>query len=71
MRLTKEKINFVADQLTNNENASDAELIFHIASQIGSPICHTAKLVKTERKLFSWGVVREPAKVIRKYLRKK
>jgi len=67
--MTKEKIKFVDDQLTNNEAISDAELILYLSEAIGKPICKLAKLVKTERTYFLQGVVLEPEKVIKKYLK--
>ena len=68
MKLTKEKINLIDDQLTNNENITDAELILYLAASVGAPICKMSKLVKTERTYFLQGVVLEPERVIRKYI---
>jgi hypothetical protein len=68
-RLTKNKIDFIDNQLSNNDFSSDAELILDIAGEIGKRIKDVAKLVKTERIYFLQGVVLEPAKVIRKYLK--
>lgn len=68
-KLTKNKIDFIDNQLSNNDFSSDAELILDIAGEIGKRIKDVAKLVKTERIYFLEGVVLEPAKVIRKYLK--
>jgi histone H3/H4 len=69
---TKKQINFIADQLSNDEHSSDAELVLHIAKETGISIANISRLVKKERKTFMNGIVSndKATKIIRKYLNK-
>lgn len=69
---TKKQIDFIADQLSNNENASDAELILHISQQTGISIANISRLVKKERNTFMNGIISSSnaSKIIKKYLNK-
>ena len=68
MRLTQKKINWIAQELSNNESSTDAEMILDIAQKVGAPICKVSKLVKSERTYFLNHIC-EYTEIIHKYLR--
>lgn len=69
---TKKQINFIADQLSNDESSTDAELVLHISKQTGVPIANISRLVKKERKKFMNSIISNDnaSKIIRKYINK-
>jgi len=69
MRLTQKKINWIAQELSNNESSTDAEMILDIAQKVGAPVCKVAKLVKEQRTYFLNHIC-DYTKIIRKYLKK-
>ena len=48
----KTEIAFIADQLTNDENSTDAEMIDHLAKETNIPVAKISKLVKSLRGKF-------------------
>jgi hypothetical protein len=68
MKLTSKKISFIAQELSNNETATDAEMILNLAQQVGAPICKVAKLVKAERTFFLNHIC-DYTNLIKKYLK--
>lgn len=68
----KSTIDFIADQLSNDENSSDAELILHLAKETGTSIANISRLVKKERTFFMNNIVSNISskKIINKYLKK-
>ena len=67
---TDKALNFIADQLTNNDAASDAELILHLAKETHNPVGKISKLVKAERTRFMNNMmdIGEAKSIIKKYL---
>ena len=45
---THKALDFIADQLSNDEYSSDADLILHIAKETGNSVANISKLVKKE-----------------------
>lgn len=69
---TKKQIDFIADQLSNNEYDSDAKLILHIAKETGISIANISRLVKKERTNFMNSIMSSSnaSKIIKTYLNK-
>lgn len=68
---TDNAIRFIADQLTNDESSTDAEMVLHLAKETHTPVGKMAKLVKALRpKFISGGLIdrQDAAKMIKKYL---
>ena len=61
----------VLDQLTNNEYASDAELIQHLAKETGNSIPNISKLVKAERNNFMNKFMNQDKaiRIVKKYIK--
>lgn len=63
-------VKFIADQLSNDENSTDAELILHLAKEVkGANIRKMSLLVKAERTNFLNNTLshEDAAKLIKKY----
>lgn len=71
MILTSTKISYAAQELSNNESSTDAEMILDIAQNLGAPIHKVSKLVKDKRTYFLNNILfdHEYTKIIRKYLK--
>ena len=69
VKKTHKALDFMMDQMSNDENSTDAEMILHIAKETGNPIGQVSKMVKSERTKFMGGVIRkkEGRKIVRKY----
>jgi len=71
-KFTMKKVDFIADQLSNDERSSDAELILNLSKETGISIANISRLVKKERSGFLNFIVplEKARKIIKKYLRK-
>lgn len=69
VKKTHKALDFMMDQMSNDENSTDAEMILHIAKETGNPVGQVSKMVKSERKKFMDGVIRqkEGRKIVSKY----
>lgn len=68
---TDSAINFIADQLSNDESSTDAEMILHLAKETHTPVAKMSKLVKALRPGFLKGGMMmsdDAAAKIKKYL---
>lgn len=67
----KSDLEFIADQLTNDESSSDKEMIDHLSSETKFDKSKISKLVKKERSYFLKGTMiktEDAIKRIKKYL---
>lgn len=66
----KNTIEFILDQLTNDDKSTDAEMILHISKETHIPIAKISKLVKSKRNLFmnSMMDMDMAGKIVKKYL---
>lgn len=70
-RKTHQALDFIADQLSNDEYSTDAELILHLAKSTKNSVPNMSKLVKAERNNFLNKIIpqKEARKIIAKYIK--
>lgn len=68
---TYKALDFIADQLSNDQSSSDAELILHLAKSTKNSVPNMSKLVKAERKNFLNKIIplNKGRKIIAKYIK--